>query len=185
MVKILMGLVAAIVIAVGAFFGFQFYMQHRVAGEIDAAFEQIRATGGKANHGKVSFDLLNRTVTVADIAGETAAQPPVSIKIARVTASGVSQPDPARFAADSIEVTDIEVGLAIAGPGMNLAYRVPRITVKDYSGPVSVQRPPASSSFVDVYRFALEQFATVSASSITAPSLTGTIKLGAAPPGRR
>jgi hypothetical protein len=60
---------------------------------------------------------------------------------------------------------------------------VPRITVKDYSGPVSVQRPPASSSFVDVYRFALEQFATVSASSITAPSLTGTIKLGAAPPG--
>jgi hypothetical protein len=183
MVKILMGLAAAIVIAVGAFFGFQFYMQHRVAGEVEAAFEQIRATGGKASHGKVSFDLLNRTVTVADIAGETAAQPPVSIKIASVKASGVSQPDPTRFAADSIEATDIEAGLAMAGPGLNLTYKVPRITLKDYSGPASMQRPPASSSLVDVYRFALEQFATITASSITAPSLAGTMNFGAATPG--
>ena len=183
MVKILMGLAAAIVIAVGAFFGFQFYMQHRVAGEVEAAFEQIRATGGKASHGKVSFDLLNRTVTVADIAGETAAQPPVSVKIASVKASGVSQPDPARFSADSIEVTDIEAGLAMAGPGLNLTYKVPRITLKDYSGPASLQRPPASSSFVDVYRFALEQFAAITASSITAPTLVGTMNFGAATPG--
>ena len=183
MVKILMGLATAIVIAVGAFFGFQFYMQHRVAGEIEAAFEQIRAAGGKASHGKVSFDLLSRTVTVADIAGESAAQPPVSVKIASVTASGVSQPDPARFSADSIEVTDIEAGLAMAGPGFNLTFKAPRITAKDYSGPAGVQRPPAFSSFVDVYRFALEQFATISASSITAASVAGTMKLGAAATG--
>ncbi len=109
MVKILMGLVAAIVIAVGGFFGFEFYMQHLVAGEVEAAFEQIRATGSKASHGKVSFDLLNRTVTVAGVAGETAAQPPLSVKIASVTASGVRQPDAARFAADSLEATDIEL----------------------------------------------------------------------------
>jgi len=183
MVKILMGLAAAVVIAVGAFFGFQFYMQHRVAGEVDAAFEQIRASGGKASHGKVSFDLLNRTVTVADIAGESAAQPPVSVKIASVTASGVSQPDPARFAANSLEASDIEIGLAMAAAGFNLTYKVPRIAVKDYSGPAGVQRPPASASFVDVYRFALEQFASVSASSITIPSIAGTITVGAATPG--
>src|ERR1700733_8727797 len=108
MKKILMGLLAAVVIAVAGFFGFQFYTQHRIAGEIDAAFEQIRAAGGKANHGKVSFDLLNRTVTVTDIAAESAAQPPVSVKIAGVTALGVRQPDAARFSADSIEVTDID-----------------------------------------------------------------------------
>ena len=54
MTKILIGLVAAILIATGAFFGFHFYMQHRVAGEIEAAFEQIRSTGGKAS-GPVSF----------------------------------------------------------------------------------------------------------------------------------
>ena len=184
MVKILMGLVAAIVIAVGGFFAFEFYMQHRVAGEVEAAFEQIRATGSKASHGKVSFDLLNRTVTVADIAGETAAQPPLSVKIASVTASGVRQPDAARFAADSLEATDIEVGAGMAAQaGLHVTYKMPRITVKDYSGPASLQRPPASSSFIDVYRFALEQFASVSASSVTAPSLTGTMNFGGTMPG--
>jgi hypothetical protein len=176
MVKILMGLVAAIVIVVGGFFGFEFYMQHRVAGEVEAAFEQIRATGSKASHGKVSFDLLNRTVTVADIAGESAAQPPVSVKITSFTASGVSQPDATRFAAESIEATDIEVGAGMAAqPGWRVTYKAPRITVKDYSGPAGPQRPPASSAIIDMYRFALEQFASVSASSITASSIAGTI----------
>ena len=32
MVKILTGLVAVVAIAVGGFFGFQFYTQHRIAG---------------------------------------------------------------------------------------------------------------------------------------------------------
>ena len=61
MVKILMGLAAAVVIAVGGFFGFEFYTQHRIASDVEAAFEQIRASGGKASHGKVSFDLKSRT----------------------------------------------------------------------------------------------------------------------------
>jgi hypothetical protein len=184
MLKILMGLVAAIVIVVGGFFGFEFYMQHRVAGEVEAAFEQIRATGSKASHGKVSFDLLNRTVTVADIAAESAAQPPVSVKIASVTASDVSQPDAARFAAESIEATDIEVGAGMAAPpGWRVIYKAPRITVKDYSGPAGLRRQPASSSIIDIYRFALEQFASVSASSITASSIAGTMNFGAATPG--
>ena len=140
MVKILMGLVAAIVIAVGGFFGFEFYMQHRVAGEVEAAFEQIRATGSKASHGKVSFDLLNRTVTVADIAVESAAQPPVSVKIVSFTASGVSQLDAARFAADSIEATGTEVGAGTASQaGWRVTYKAPQITVKDYSGPAGAR----------------------------------------------
>ena len=97
MVKILMGVVAAIVIAAGGYFGFELYVQHQVAGEVEAAFEQIRATGAKASHGKVSFDRSTRTLTVADISGESAAQPPVSLKIASFTASGVGQPDKTRF----------------------------------------------------------------------------------------
>ena len=105
MVKILISLIAAIVIAVGVFFGFQFYTQHRIASELDAAFEQIRATGGKASHGKISFDLLSRTVKITDLAAQSAAQPPVGVKIATLTASGLSQPDAARFSADTIEAT--------------------------------------------------------------------------------
>ena len=184
MVKILIGLAAAIVIALGGFFGFEFYTQHRVAGEIDAAFEQIRAAGGKASHGKVSFDLLSRTVTVADIASESGTQPVVSVRIGSITASGVSQPDAARFSADSLDTADIEIAAGLAAqPGLSVTYKIPRINARDYSGPVGLQRPPASASAIDVYRSTLEQVTKVSASSITAPSLTGTIKFGAAMPG--
>ena len=184
MVKILTGLAAAIVIALAGFFGFEFYIQHRVAGQVEAAFDQIRATGGKASHGKVSFDLFNRTVTVADIAAESAAQPQVSVRIAGFTASGVRQPDATRFSADSIEATDIEVGAGLAAQqGMRITYKAPRIVVKDYSGPAGVPRQPASSSVIDIYRFVLEQFADITASSVTAPSLAGTMNFGVAMPG--
>ena len=46
MVKILSGLVGAIVIAAGGFFGFQFYTQQRIAGEIDAALEVTAQVSG-------------------------------------------------------------------------------------------------------------------------------------------
>jgi hypothetical protein len=184
MMRILSGLVAAIVIAVGAFFGFQFYTQHRIASEVEAALEQIRATGGKASHGKISFDLLTRTVKIADLAAQSAAQPPVSIKIGSLTASGVNQPDPARISAETIEITDVEIGAATGTqPVFSLVYKVPRITVQDYAGPASLRRPPASSSLTDIYRSALEQFAGVAAASVTAPSLAATINPGASTPG--
>jgi hypothetical protein len=179
-----MGLLAAVAIAIGGFFGFQFYMQHRVAGEIDAAFDQIRAGGGKASHGKVSFDLLGRTVDIADIVSESGAQGAVSVKIARVTASGVSQPDAARFAADSFEATDIEIAAGLAAqPGLSITYKIPRLIAKDYSGPVGLPRPLASSSVIDLYRFTLEYAASITASSISAPRMAGTITFGVAAPG--
>ncbi|MBR1156134.1 hypothetical protein [Bradyrhizobium sp. JYMT SZCCT0428] len=181
MVKVLSGLVAAIVIAVGGFFGFQFYTQHRIASELDAALEQIRAAGGKASRGKVSFDLLSRTVTIVDLSAQSAAHPPASVKIGSLTASGVSQPDAARFSAENIEIADAEIGATMGT--MSLSYKLSRITVKDYSGPASLQQPPASSSFVDVYRSVLEQFTGVTATSITAPSLTATMNQGVATPG--
>jgi hypothetical protein len=184
MVRILSGVVAAIVIAVAGFFGFQLYTQYRVANEIEAAFEQIRATGAKASHGKVSFDLLTRTVTVADIAAESNAQPAVNVKIANFTASAVSQPDATRFAADSIEAADIEVnGAMTAQAGWRVTYKVPRITVLDYSGPTAMQRQPASSSIIDLYRFSLEQLVSVSASSVAVPSIAATMNFGGATPG--
>jgi hypothetical protein len=184
MVKILTGLIAAIVIAVGVFFGFQFYTQHRIASEFDAAFEQIRATGGKASHGKISFDLLSRTVKITDLAAQSAAQPPISIKIASLTASGVDQPDAARFSAENIEIINVEVGVEMpAETLLRVAYRAPRIAVKDYSGPTGIQRLPASSSFIDLYRFGFEQLASMTAASVTAPGLMGTMKFSAAMPG--
>ncbi len=183
MIKVLYGALAAIVIGVGGFFGFQFYMQHRVASEVEAVFDQIRATGAKASHGKVSFDIKSRTVTISDISGESARTTPTTLKIANITASGVSQTDPTRFNADNIEAADIEIGLTMpAQPGMNLTYKVPRVTVKDYSGPANLQQPPASSSFIDVRLFALRQLAGITAASITAPSVAATINFSGTTP---
>jgi hypothetical protein len=181
MVKILTGLIAAIMIAAGGFFGFQFYTQHRIASEIEAALEQIRATGGKASHGKISFDLLSRTVKIADLIAQTAAQPPLSLKIGSLTASGVNQPDAARFSADNIEITDVEVVLEMpAETLLNITYKAPRIAVRDYSGAASAPSLPASSSFVDLYRVGFELVANMTAASVTTPSLTGTMKFSAA-----
>jgi hypothetical protein len=181
MVKILIGLVAGIVIAAAGFFGFQYYSQHRVIAEIETVFDQIRASGGKASHGNVSFDLGSRTLAIADVAVETAAQPPVGIKIARLTAAGVNQPDAARFSADTIEATDLELDTNLAANvDQQLVYKVPLIAVKDYSGPASLSQLPASASVIDIYRLVLQQFAAVSASSVTVPSILGTIHMGTA-----
>src|SRR3954468_5110798 len=181
MVKILVGLAAAVVIAVGGYFGFEFYTQHRITSEVETAFEQMRAGGGKASHGKVSFDLRSRTVRIADIATESASQPPVRMNIAGVTAAGVGQPDAGRYSADSIETSDIEIRADIAGPaGGSLSYKMPRVVMKDYTGPASLQRPSATASFVETYPSLLEQFAAVSASSLSIPSITGTVNFGAA-----
>src|SRR5690348_10609711 len=101
MKKILLGVGAAIVVAAAGTFGFNFYLQHKVKEQVEAAFAQIRATGAKASYGKVAFDLKSRTVTIADIVTESMSEPPFIFKIASFTASGVSQSDPARFSADS------------------------------------------------------------------------------------
>jgi hypothetical protein len=181
MVKILMGLAAVVVIAVGGFFGFEFYTQHRVSRDVEAVFEQIRSGGGKASHGKVSFDLKSRTIRIADIATESATQPPVSVKIANVVVLGAGQPDSGRFSADSVEASDVEINATLAGAAAgNLTYKAPRLVVKDYAGPARLQQPQASASAIDVYRFALQQFAAMSATSIEAPTISGTLKLGPA-----
>ena len=181
MAKILIGLVTAAVVAVGGFFGFQFYTQHQIASQIDAAFEQIRAAGGKASHGKVSFDLWSHTVGIADIATESAVQPAVTLKIAGLTVSGASQPDQGRFSADNIEAADVEIGAGTAGSaGFQIGYKAPRVVIKNYSGPASLPQPPAGASAIEIYRFILQRFAATSASSIETPSIAGTINMAPA-----
>lgn len=176
MVKILGGLLAALLIAAGGFFGFEFYVQQRVAGEVESAFAELRASGAKATHGRVSFDLWSRTIVVADIAGESAAQPPVSVKVGRFAAAGVSQPEQGRFAAQRIEATDAEVGGTIAGTSrLGFTYKAPRVEIVDYAGPASPLRALNPADPADIYRFVLEHFAAVTAASASLPSMTGKV----------
>ncbi|MBO4225027.1 hypothetical protein [Bradyrhizobium neotropicale] len=183
MIRILIGLIAAVVVAAAGLLGFNLYVQHRMTSGIEAAFAQVRAAGGKASHGKVTVDMLARTVTVVDIVGESAAQPPARLRIASLTATGVRQPDRARISADSIELADIELATEVTDKvPARVTYKVPRFTVKDYSGPSTPAQLPASESLLDIYRFALQQFTAVAASSVIIPSVTGTINGGAATP---
>lgn len=182
MAKILIGILAAIIIAVAGFFGFQFYLQQQAAAQVEASIERIRGVGGKASHGEVTFDLLKRTVTIADIEVEPATQSSVTFRIGRLMASGVGH-DATRFTADQIDFADFE----IAGGKVDLApwhvsYKAPRVTVKDFSEPVGLPPPPASSSPIDFYRFALERFAGISAASVSIQSIVGSLELSGAAP---
>ncbi|KJC51988.1 hypothetical protein [Bradyrhizobium sp. LTSP857] len=179
MKRILIGLVAVIVLAAGGWFGFNLYVQHRATAEVEAAFEQLRAGGGKASHGKVAFDLTSRTLTVEDIAVEPAEQPQAHVKIAAIKGVGVRQVDERRFAADSIDISGFEIALDEVGPGkLKVSYKVPQLTMRDYAGPLRAPNPPASGSLIDMYRFVLEQYASVTASSVTAPTLAVTFDAG-------
>ena len=174
--KLLAALIAAVVIATGGYFGLEFYVQQRVEGEVEAAFAALRATGAKASRGKVGFDLWSRTITVADISGESGAQPPLAVRIGRFTAAGVDQPEAGRFSAERIDAADVEVSATLAAQGgIVLTYKAPRIEVTNYSGPAAPLRPLDSAAPADIFRFVLEHFAAVTAAAATAPAITGTM----------
>ena len=87
-------------------------------------------------------------------------------------ATGVREADEARFSADSIDISGFELALDEVGPGrLKASYKVPELTVRDYAGPIHAQNAPSSGSLIDMYRFVLEQYAAVTASSLRAPTL--------------
>jgi hypothetical protein len=173
MLKILGGLAAAVLIAVGGYFGFEFYVHQRIVTDVDAAFAAVQASGGKASHGKITFDLWRRAVMVSDIAIESAAQPPVSLKVGQFTAVGAKS-DPGRFAADQIVATDVALSGTMATQARpQFLYAAPRIEITSYAGPAGPLRPVDPAAPADLYRLILEQFNTVNAAAITIPSVTG------------
>ncbi|MCP3390116.1 hypothetical protein NLM27_15160 [Bradyrhizobium sp. CCGB12] len=179
MKRILIGLIVAVVLAAGGWFGFNLYVQHRATSEVEAAFEQMRANGGKASHGKIAFELATRTLTIEDINVEPGQPELARVKIAKVTAAGVRQPDEAHFAADSIEVLGVEVAFTYTERAkLKANYKIPEITARDFSGPTRAASAPLSGSIIDMYRFMLAQYATVSASSIAVPTIAVNVDAG-------
>jgi hypothetical protein len=141
---------------------------------VEAAFERIRSAGAKASNGKVSYDLWHRTLTIADIATETATQPPTTVRIANLTASKIGAVSFGAVAADLVEVADIEVGFGIASGGSQVqyTYKLPKLTASEVSGPTQAPQLPAGASSLDLYRFGLAQFARLAAASISIPNLS-------------
>jgi hypothetical protein len=181
MKRVLIGVVVAvIVIGLAGFFGVNWYVQDRAGREVEAAFEQIRGSGAKASHGRIAFELRSRTLRIADVEIETANQPKVLVKIGSVIAAGVGQPDAGRVSLASLEVNDAEVDARAAAPSaFHVVYKAPKVVISDYSGPSNGARPPSGASALEAYAVLLKQFAAVSVSSVTIPSLVGTIDLDA------
>lgn len=179
MKRILIGLIALLALGVGGWFGFNVYVQHRMTSEVEAAFERIRAGGGKASHGVVAFELSSGTLTIEDVNVEPAQPQLGGIKVAKVTAVGVRQPDETRFTADSLEASGVEIAYT-SNERMKLKanYKIPQISAHDFSGPTRVDGTPPSGSIIDMYRFILAQYATVSASSIAAPTIAVNVDAG-------
>ena len=182
--RILIGLVVLAVLAGGGWLGFNLYVQHRATAEVEAAFAQMRAGGGKAVHGKVTFELASRTLTIEDIAIEPKQQALARVGIAKVTAVGVRQADAASFSADSIDFSGVEIAIADTGrTKVKASYKIPQITARDYSGPIRASIPPPSDELIDMYRFALAQYASIKASSIAVPTATVNVDAGPGNPG--
>ncbi|MBR1086697.1 hypothetical protein JQ621_04325 [Bradyrhizobium manausense] len=173
MKRILIGLIAVAVLGLGGWFGFNLYAKHRAAAEIEAAFDQIRSQGGKASHGKIGFDLPTRTLTIEDIAIDPGEQSQTHVKIANVKASGVRQADEGQFSADTVEVSGLAFAIdSTVGPSpMKSAYNVPDAMIRDFTGAIRARALPTSNAIIDLYRFGLEQFSGVSASSIEVPTI--------------
>lgn len=179
MKRILIGLIALAVLGAAGWFGFNLYVQHRATAEVEAAFEQMRSGGGKASHGKVAFELASRTLTVEDIDVEPGQHELAHVRIAKITAVGIRQADEARFSADSIEVAGLAVAITYTTRAkMKANYKIPEITARDFSGPIRAAAAPPSGSMIDAYRLVLAQYATITASSITAPTITVDIDAG-------
>lgn len=166
--------VAALAAVCGAgYSGFQSYVQTSVAREVDATLVGASASGLAATRGSVNFDPSSRTLVITDLAITSDAQLPFGIKIGRITATGVDTSQAGRFAADRIEIADTELSATLPMPGApKLTYKVPNITVMGYSGPSTVLRNPDPTSVLDTWRFALEQFAALNATSVTVPSIS-------------
>ncbi|MDU6749742.1 MAG: hypothetical protein E6447_18945, partial [Bradyrhizobium sp.] len=172
--RIVAGVLVAIVLGTAAFLGGPWYAQNRAEREVEASFAQIRQNGATASHGKVVFDLWTRKLSIADVKIESATQPPASITLGSVTATGLSQPDQEHVTAASLEVSDVAMAAQIPGPSpLRLSYKLPQLVVKDYAGPVRFAAIPAGATLVETYRALVQQFAAISAASITVPRTTG------------
>ena len=174
--KLIVGLLIALVVGAGAYFGAVYWAERTAAREVDARLDRWRSGGRTATRGRVSFDLWTRTVSVADLALQSPASPEEWIAIEEVVASGID----AHGGARRLEIVGLQMSHVLPGlAGVRVEQKAPRVTLTGFSerpiartkgaSPVDAMRP------LSIAKSWVEQLSAITASSIVAPSLSVTI----------
>jgi hypothetical protein len=177
--KILAGFIVAIAIGVPAIYvGLPMWAEHRALGQVDAAFEALQGSVGKASHGAVSYNVWTRTLKIDDIAVESDDPSATTLKAAQVVATGAASPAPGRIAANRIEITNGELaGLQLGQGGPRTTYRTPKISIENFSGPTALTRRPTAIAGAETMLALLEAAAATTATTVSIPTLSATVTL--------
>jgi hypothetical protein len=168
--KVILGLLVALLVGVGGYFGAVHWAERTAAREVDARLDLWRSGGGSATRGPVRFDLWTRTLKVADVAITLPSSSDERISIDELIATGVEPSGRAR----RLDIVGLEVSQVVPGlAGTRMQQKAPRVTLTDFSERPVV--PVKGVSPADATRRWLEQLSAIVASTIEAPSLTVTV----------
>jgi hypothetical protein len=131
--KIFAGFLLAVIVGLTAiYFGLPLWANHRAQTEVDAAFSSFQAAMGDARHGKVTYDVWKRTLTIADVTIGADGADTLALKYGLITAKGVRASSANRMEADRIELNDFRLrGLHLVSGGPNATYSAPKIVIEN------------------------------------------------------
>ncbi|MFG1422924.1 hypothetical protein [Roseixanthobacter liquoris] len=176
MKKALFAALALVVLGIGGYFGLSFWSGVKARGEVEKIFAGLRQSSMQASHGEVTFDLPRRALSVADIT-ITVADGNSTVRIARLTADGITPPSGGRFTADSVMLHGVEVRTRIVDG--ETTYETPLVEIAGYSGPAAFVLPPVAATSAATLRATLQHFAAMHADRIRLPHATARVRLSA------
>jgi hypothetical protein len=169
--KVYVALVVAVIIGVGSYFGVVYWTQHAATREVEAALDGWAKSIGSATHGRIEFNLWSRTLKVSDIVVQAKGGPVPKVTVTQVIASGIGLSGKA----SRVEIVGLETSEPVPGQqGLRLEQKAPSIVLTDFSARPFT--PAKVASMFDMSRLWLEQFSSITATSIEVPSLTVTLK---------
>ncbi|MFG1463110.1 hypothetical protein V5F77_09410 [Xanthobacter sp. DSM 24535] len=177
MKKLVLALVALAVLGIGGYFGFSYWSAATARAEVEKVFAALRQSGAQASYAATGFDLPSRTLTISDIA-ITSAEGSGTVRIAHMTARGITPPSGGRFTADLLRFDGVEAGLKTDTE--EASYIAPLLEITRYSGPTDVILPPGGK-LQENLRATLQHFAEVSAERLTVPQMTARVRVAAIP----
>lgn len=169
----IIAIAALLVVGVGGYFGFRYYVQYEALRQVDTLFANLKASGINARHGEMKFEFFDSEFDIRDVVFEAPGRG--TLKIGSFVAKTLSVPHPRRVFADRIEMRDVAYdGPLPLAPNIIASYRIPLIDVDKFQGPTEIVADGSRPA-----QLALALIEAVSADKISIPTSTGTTRTGA------